>query len=184
MEEKIRLYTVSSLEQKTIPHPDNVQNLQKKLLNISAFLDGIVIEIIAILTVKNIWKRGHSIIVLFFIPLVENSFCLGFFLSIKSSKIKLLGKYLLVSVVTKTIKSSSDGWQEWRQTSVSMGYHLDPQCLIPVYEKQWQPVIIVSSVSWKVTYMWTDIKPCLLLFSKPWKILKNETAHHISTYIK
>lgn len=54
MEEKIRLYTVSSLEQKTIPHPDNVQNLQKKLLNISAFLDGIVIEIIAILTVKNI----------------------------------------------------------------------------------------------------------------------------------
>lgn len=53
------------------------------------FLDSIVTEIIAILTIKNMRKRAHSLITLFSIPLVQNSCCLGFGFFFKFQRLKL-----------------------------------------------------------------------------------------------
>lgn len=109
MEEKISLYTVRSPEQKTIPYTENVQNLEKECLECICVSRWYCNRYNSNNNNQKHMKKRHSAIVLFSVPLVENSCHLWFFLTIQISKIKTLGKHLLVSFVTKLVKSFSDG---------------------------------------------------------------------------
>lgn len=80
------------------------RTLISKVFDVSVFLDGIVIEIIAILTIKKMKKRPLSHCFVF--HSIRGKQLLGGFLTIKILKIKTLGKHLPVTVVTKTASSS------------------------------------------------------------------------------
>lgn len=158
MLEKIRIYTISSPEQKTIPHLQTVQNFE--LCKTRSWMYVFRWYFNTNTNNQEHDKEATLFCYFFFHPISEKSLRLFFFFSPWQSKFHQLKLWESICLSVLSLKLLKVLQTDDKNVTVFSQYRLSYWSTVPnnLCIRSSDNMIIVNSVSWKVSSVWLDIK--------------------------